>query len=145
MHGDSVSSGVGTAETGEYLNQIRNMGKNHELPFKHDEIVLVSTGDGTTSQGEFWESMTTACVNKLPVLFVVEDNGYAISVPTAVQTPEGSISKALKNFPGLKIIEVNGNCPIESYAAAEKQKLTFEVKKGRRLFTLMLLVLTAIR
>ena len=84
--GTQFLQAVGTAETGEYLNQIRNMGKNHELPFKHDEIVLVSTGDGTTSQGEFWESMTTACVNKLPVLFVVEDNGYAIrSTPFKLQ------------------------------------------------------------
>ena len=81
--------------------------------------------------------MTTACVNKLPVLYVVEDNGYAISVPTAVQTPEGSISKALKNFPGLKIIEVNGNCPIESYAAAREAEAHIRSKKGRRLFMLM--------
>jgi 2-oxoisovalerate dehydrogenase E1 component len=67
-----------------------------------DEIVYTSCGDGTTSQGEFWEAVTTACVNKYPVMFMVEDNGFAISVPTFVQTPDGSISKALANFPGLK-------------------------------------------
>ena len=96
----SFLQSAGTAEAGEYLNQIINMGKKHDIDFKDDEIVYCSTGDGTTSQGEFWESLTTACVNKLPVLYVVEDNGYAISVPVAVQMPEGSISKTLKNFPG---------------------------------------------
>ena len=106
------------------------MGKKHDIDFKDDEIVYCSTGDGTTSQGEFWESLTTACVNKLPVLYVVEDNGYAISVPVAVQMPEGSISKTLKNFPGLKVIECDGNCPIESYAAAREAEAHIRSKKG---------------
>lgn len=100
--GTQFLQAVGLAEAGRKLG-------------KKDEIVYVSSGDGTTSQGEFWEGLTTACVNKLPVLFMIEDNGYAISVPTSVQTPAGSISKALKSFPDLKIFEVDGNDPILSY------------------------------
>lgn len=84
--------------------------------YKDDEIIYVSTGDGTIAQGEFWEGLTTACVNSLPVLFMVEDNGFAISTPTNVQYPEGSISKTLANFPGLKIFNTDGCCPIESFA-----------------------------
>jgi len=114
--GTQFLQAVGIAETGLYLKQLKKNTKLTNLPtFHDDEIVLVSCGDGTTSQGEFWEGLTTACVNKLPVLFLVEDNGYAISVPVEVQTPGGSISKCLANFPGLKIFQVDGNCPIESY------------------------------
>ncbi len=128
--GTQFLQAVGLAETGEYLNALVNMGKKHKIPFKHDEIVYVSTGDGTTSQGEFWEALTTASVNKLPVMFVVEDNGYAISVPVSVQTLAGSISKALANFPGLKIFEVDGNCPIESYAVAKQAEEYVRAKNG---------------
>ena len=70
--------------------------------------MLVSTGDGTTSEGEFWESLNTACNLKLPVVYLVEDNGYAISVPVEVNTAGGSISKLVASFPGLFIQEVDG-------------------------------------
>jgi 2-oxoisovalerate dehydrogenase E1 component len=76
--------------------------------FKGDEVVLVTTGDGTTSEGEFWESLNTACNLKLPVVYLVEDNGYAISVPVEVNTAGGSISKVVSGFPGLYIQEVDG-------------------------------------
>lgn len=110
--GTQFLQAVGMAEAGLHLKKM----KLKDSPVYNDhEIVYVSCGDGTTSQGEFWEGLTTACVNKLPVLFMVEDNGYAISTPTWVQTPGGSISKALANFPGLKIFVCDGNCPIESY------------------------------
>ncbi|MBH46761.1 MAG: dehydrogenase [Halobacteriovorax sp.] len=114
--GTQFLQACGVAEAGRYLNKLKADGVDHGIPAYGDEIAYVSCGDGTTSQGEFWEAMTTACVNKLPVLFMVEDNGYAISVPVSVQTPAGSISKAMANFPGLKIFEVDGSCPIESYA-----------------------------
>ena len=108
----------GLAEAGKFLHDLNEDGVDAGTrPFKADEVVYCSTGDGTISQGEFWEGLTTAAVNKLPVIFVVEDNGYAISTPKEVQTPEGSISKTLKNFPGLLILETDGNCPIQSYDA----------------------------
>lgn len=110
--GTQFLQAVGVAEAGLHLKKM----KLKDSPVYNDqEIVYVSCGDGTTSQGEFWEGLTTACVNKLPVLFMVEDNGYAISVPVRVQTPGASISVALANFPGLKIFTCDGNCPIESY------------------------------
>ena len=121
---------MGTAEAGKYLSKMAKDGVDHSLPYHDDEIVYVSTGDGTTSQGEFWEGLTTAVVNKLPVLFMVEDNGFAISVPTFVQTPEGSISKALANFPGLKIYTCDGTCPIDSYDIMKEAEAYLRAGKG---------------
>lgn len=118
--GTQFLQAVGVAEAGLHL---KKMNLKDSPVYNDQEIVYVSSGDGTTSQGEFWEGLTTACVNKLPVLFMIEDNGYAISVPVSVQTPGASISVALANFPGLKIFNCDGNCPIESYdtmLAAEK-------------------------
>jgi 2-oxoisovalerate dehydrogenase E1 component len=85
-----------------------------------DEIVYVSCGDGATSEGEFWESLNAACAKKLPLLYLVEDNGYAISVPVEVQTAGGSISKLVQSFPGLHVAEVDGTDPIVSYAVCQE-------------------------
>lgn len=110
--GTQFLQACGMAEAGLHLKKM----KLKDSPVYHEqEIVYTSCGDGTTSQGEFWEGLTTACVNKLPVMFMVEDNGYAISTPVWMNTPGGSISKALANFPGLKIFTCDGNCPIDSY------------------------------
>ncbi|MDA8792829.1 dehydrogenase E1 component subunit alpha/beta [Bacteriovoracaceae bacterium] len=113
--GTQFLQAVGAAETGRYLGKLQEMGLKDLPAFNKDEIVYVSCGDGTTSQGEFWEGLTTSCVKKLPVMFVVEDNGYAISVPVTEQTPGGSISKALENFPELKIYQVDGSNPLECF------------------------------
>src|SRR5919106_2989866 len=87
--------------------------------FERDEIVLVTTGDGTTSEGEFWESLNTACNLALPVLYLIEDNKYAISVPVEVQTAGGSISSLVRSFPGLYVTECDGCDPLASYGALE--------------------------
>lgn len=97
--------------------------------FQGDEVVLVTTGDGTTSQGEFWESLNTACNLQLPVVYLVEDNGYAISVPVEVNTAGGSISKLVASFPNLYIEEVDG-CDL--VASHETMKRAVEYARQRK-------------
>ncbi len=109
--GTQALQAVGWAEAGRYLREA--LGRAAEAA--PDEVVWVAMGDGTTSEGEFWESLNTACGAKLPVLYVIQDNGYAISVPVDVQTAGGSISKLVTGFPNLGIFEVDGCDYLESY------------------------------
>jgi 2-oxoisovalerate dehydrogenase E1 component len=97
---------------------------------KGDEVILCTTGDGTTSEGEFWEAMNSACNLKLPVVFLVEDNGYAISVPVEVNTAGGSISKLLGSFPDLFIQEVDGCDPLASLEVMQKAHDYARQRKG---------------
>jgi 2-oxoisovalerate dehydrogenase E1 component len=116
---------VGCAEAGRYYarhpdavpTRTDDYSQFHPAQFHGDEVVYTSIGEGSTSQGEFWESISSASNGKLPVLFVVEDNGYAISTPVEVNTPGGNISKLVANFPNFYFAEVDGTDPIESYAA----------------------------
>jgi 2-oxoisovalerate dehydrogenase E1 component len=84
----------------------------HDVDFHGDEVVLACVGEGSTSQGEFWEAINTASNQKLPVIFCVEDNGYAISVPVEVNTPGGNISRLVANFPNFHFAEIDGNDPV---------------------------------
>ncbi len=95
-----------------------------------DEVVLCTTGDGTTSEGEFWEALNTACNLELPVVFLVEDNGYAISVPVEVNTAGGSISKLVSGFPGLLIQEVDGCDVLASYDVLVRAHEYCRARKG---------------
>jgi 2-oxoisovalerate dehydrogenase E1 component len=88
-----------------------------DVSFHDDEVTYVSLGDGTTSEGEFWEAMNAAALNKLPVIFCVQDNGYAISVPVEVQTAGGSISRLVSGFPNFHFEEIDGTDPVASYGA----------------------------
>ena len=107
---------VGCAEAGVRAARLGLAADGSQgVVFHGDEIALVCTGDGATSEGEFWESLNTASNLKLPVLYLVEDNGYAISVPVEVNTAGGSISSAVRGFPDLLIRQVDGTDPLASY------------------------------
>jgi 2-oxoisovalerate dehydrogenase E1 component len=84
-----------------------------------DAVVLVSSGEGATSEGEFWESVNAACLRRLPVVYLIQDNGYAISVPKEFQTPGGNVSHLLASFPHLHRIEVDGTDFEASFAAMQ--------------------------
>ena len=105
--------GVGAAEAGTIKSLVPELAA--QGGFEKDEIVYVSGGEGQTSEGEFWEALSTASNLKAPVLFLIEDNGYAISVPVEVNTPGGSISRLVKSFPNLFVGEVDGTDFLESY------------------------------
>ncbi|MGQ0815525.1 MAG: alpha-ketoacid dehydrogenase subunit alpha/beta [Gemmatimonadota bacterium] len=127
--GTQFLQAVGAAEVGWRASLVKAMRERIEA-FEDDEVVVVTTGDGTTSQGEFYEALSTACNLKLPVVFLVEDNKYAISVPVEVNTPGGSISKVVSGFPGLYIEECNGCDVIDSYHAAGRAIEYARQRKG---------------
>jgi 2-oxoisovalerate dehydrogenase E1 component len=125
--GTQFLQAVGAAEATLYyqgrakaLAQAKKAPLGQYVRHEHDEIVFVSGGDGATSEGEFWESLNIACARKLPLLYLIEDNGYAISVPVEVQTAGGSISKLVRGFPGLHVAECDGTDPFESYSVCKE-------------------------
>jgi 2-oxoisovalerate dehydrogenase E1 component len=113
---------VGSAEATLYyghhanaLDQARTGPLGESVSWQRDEIAYVSGGDGSTSEGEFFEALNAASLRKVPVLFLIEDNGYAISVPVTAQTAGGSISKLVANYPGMHVEECDGTDPLASY------------------------------
>src|SRR3954467_9925813 len=126
--GTQFLQAVGCAEAWLRYSSIEGITDTEGLVHQ-DEVVLCTTGDGTTSEGEFWEALNTASNLKLPVVFLVEDNGYAISVPVEVNTAGGSISKLLAGFPGLLIQEVDGCDPVASFEVLSK---AVEYARGRK-------------
>jgi len=119
---------VGCAEAGRAFSKHPAMAAKtegdyrafHDVEFHGDEVVLTCVGEGSTSQGEFWEAINTASNQKLPVIFLVEDNGYAISVPVEVNTPGGNISRLVANFPNFHFAEIDGNDPVVSLRAFQE-------------------------
>ncbi|MFZ0684882.1 MAG: dehydrogenase E1 component subunit alpha/beta [Terriglobales bacterium] len=126
--GTQILQAVGCAEAGRYFAQhpksVQKVDGDYrqfkDVHFQGDEVTYVSLGDGTTSEGEFWEALNTASNQRLPVIFCVQDNGYAISVPVEVQTPGGNISRVVSGFPNFHFEEVDGTDPIVSYAAFQR-------------------------
>jgi len=128
---------VGAAEASLYydrypkaLEQARKAPLGETASHYPDDIAYVSGGDGSTSEGEFFEALNAACLRQAPVLFLVEDNGYAISVPVEAQTAGGSISKLAANFPHLAIEECDGTNPLESYGALSRAVAHCRARRG---------------
>jgi 2-oxoisovalerate dehydrogenase E1 component len=117
--GTQMLQAAGCAEAGYRVKLIKELKQKAE-GFKSDEVVYVSLGDGTTSEGETWEALNTICNLKLPVLILLEDNGYAISVPVEVQTPGGDASKLVENFPNLLVQRVDGTDVLVSLEAMQR-------------------------
>ena len=112
---------AGASPTGTHFVQaVGCAGANRLLDRESDAITVVTTGDGATSEGEFWESLNAACLEKLPVLYLVEDNGYAISVPVERQTAGGNIANLVRGFVGLTVFECDGTNFLESYSTMQQ-------------------------
>jgi len=105
---------VGAGEAGMIYERVTAIADRNEQ-FHADEITYLSIGEGATSEGEFWESLNTACTRSVPVLYLVEDNGYAISVPVEVQTPGGDVSRLVENYPNLRVTRCDGTDFLDSY------------------------------
>jgi 2-oxoisovalerate dehydrogenase E1 component len=136
--GTQFLQAVGCAEAGRYFSRNPQAAEKadgdyrqfKDVAFKGDEVTYVSCGDGTTSEGEFWEALNSASNLKLPVLFVVEDNEYAISVPVEVGTAGGNISKLVQGFPNFYFAEIDGTDPLVCYAAFKKAMEHMRSGKG---------------
>jgi 2-oxoisovalerate dehydrogenase E1 component len=136
--GTQILQAVGCAEAGLYYarhSQATRKAKGDyrefkEASFKPDEVTYVSLGDGTTSEGEFWEALNSASNRKLPMIFVVQDNEYAISVPVEVQTAGGNISRLVANFPNFHFEEIDGTDLAASYAAMSRAASHARARKG---------------
>jgi 2-oxoisovalerate dehydrogenase E1 component len=127
--GTQVLHAVGAAEAGVVYSRVPQIA-DRSSHFHPDEITFVSLGEGATSEGEFWEALSSACTKALPVLFLVEDNGYAISVPVEVQTPGGDISRLVRSFPGLHVDSVDGTDFFASLSAMRDATAYVRARKG---------------
>ncbi len=116
--GTQFLQALGCANAASYVNPSR------------DEVTLVTTGDGATSEGEFWEMMNIACLDRLPLVVLVEDNGFAISVPVERQTAGGSISRLVRSFPSLHVSEVDGTDFVASYQAMREAVAWARARRG---------------
>ena len=127
--GTQLLQAVGCAEASyraQLVPEIQKLIKN----FHRDEVVYVSLGEGTSSEGEFWEALNTASNLKLPVVFLLEDNGYAISVPVEVQTAGGDVSKLVEGFPSLYLQRCDGTDPLESLETMRRAVQYCRDRKG---------------
>jgi 2-oxoisovalerate dehydrogenase E1 component len=127
--GTQCLQAIGACETGLIYERVTEI-EDRETRFHPDEVTYLSIGEGTTSEGEFWESLNLACLGRLPIVYLVEDNGYAISVPVEVQTAGGDISKLVSSFPGLFVQSIDGTDFVASYRAMEEAVAYARARKG---------------
>ena len=127
--GTQVLHAVGAAEAGVIYSRVPQI-SDRASRYHDDEITYVSLGEGATSEGEFWEALNVACTKHLPVLFLIEDNGYAISVPVEVQTPGGDISRLVRGFPGLHVDSIDGTDFFDSLRAMREAAAYVRARKG---------------
>jgi len=127
--GTQFLQAVGCAEA-SYRGGLSEEIRRHVVGFKGDEVAYCSAGDGTTSEGEFWEALNTASNLRLPVVFLIEDNGYAISVPVEVQTAGGDVSRLVENFPDLLVERCDGTDPVESLETLKRAVAHCRQRKG---------------
>jgi len=127
--GTQVLHAVGAAEAGVIYSRVPQI-PDRASRYHDDEITYVSLGEGATSEGEFWEALNVACTKHLPVLFLIEDNGYAISVPVEVQTPGGDISRIVRGFPGLHVDSIDGTDFFDSLRAMREAAAYVRARKG---------------
>ena len=126
MHIVSGSSPTGT----QYLQAVGCAQAYRYVDPESDEVTLVCSGEGATSEGEFWETVNAASLENLPLVILIEDNGYAISVPVEKQTAGGNVSQLLSGFPNLKRIEVDGTDFMASYHAMSEAVAYARARKG---------------
>jgi 2-oxoisovalerate dehydrogenase E1 component len=134
--------GVGVAEAGRFFSHHPEAAATtakaggadyrayHAVSYQPDEVTYVGIGEGSTSQGEFWETLNTVSNAKLPVVIVVQDNGYAISTPVEVNTPGGNISRVVSGFPNFHFVEVDGTDIEQSFAAMREAVAYCRAGKG---------------
>ena len=89
---------VGLALASKLFRQSDVLKDMSSLSHNGDEICFCTIGDGSTSEGHFWEAVNAAAVMQVPLAIFVWDDGYGISVPTSMQTAKGSVSAALRGF-----------------------------------------------
>jgi 2-oxoisovalerate dehydrogenase E1 component len=124
-----VLHAVGAAEAGVIYSRVAAIAER-ESRFHADEIVFTSLGEGSTSEGEFWEALNVASNKQLPMLFLIEDNGYAISVPVEVETAGGDISRLVRGFPGLRVDSVDGTDFLNSLRVMREAAAHVRARKG---------------
>ena len=127
--GTQCLQAIGAAEAGRLYEKVTTI-EGRDGKFQPDEVVYVSIGEGTSSEGEFWESLNSACIGRLPVVYLIEDNGYAISVPVEVQTAGGDLSKLVSSFPGLFVQSIDGTDFLGSYRAVRDAVEYARARKG---------------
>jgi 2-oxoisovalerate dehydrogenase E1 component len=127
--GTQVLQAVGSADASVIYSRVEAI-PDRAARMHADEITYVSLGEGASSEGEFWEALNVACARQLPVLFLVEDNGYAISVPVEVQTAGGDLSRLVRSFPGLHVDSIDGTDFFESLRAMREAAAYVRARKG---------------